>query len=320
MKNARLLFVTVVALGLAVVARGDLLNGISIVVNDSVVTYAEIQDGVMPSLQALAGRYAGQRETFDKEAEKVREDEIEELVERQLILHEFYAGGYATNVLEAFVDDSIKAKIAREFYNDRARLIKTLQANGMTYEMFRQREKETFILQYMNYHNGVSQKVIISPLKIELYYNEHKDEFKVDDQVKLRMIVITNGPDNSAPLIAREILNKIESGVPFEEMASVYTSGAQRANGGDRGWVDKTYFRPELAKVAFSLTAGQHSGVVELPEACYLMLVEDRKEAHVRPMSEVHSEIEQNLIKLEGRRLHDRWIERLKTKSFISFY
>ena len=36
-------------------------------------------------------------------------------------------------------------------------------------------------------HTG-SGKIIISPTAIEKYYNDHPDDFKVEDQVKLRMI------------------------------------------------------------------------------------------------------------------------------------
>jgi parvulin-like peptidyl-prolyl isomerase len=323
MRNLCFLIAAGALLCLTAPARADVINGISVVVNDSVVTYAEIQNGIIPQLETLARRYQAQPDVFEKEAQKVRDEEIEALVERKLILHEFIAGGYSTNVLEAFIDDRMKETIQKNFYGDRARLIKTLQAEGMTYEMYRRQEREKFILEYMTYHNANLQKVLISPLRIERYYNEHKDEFKVDDQVKLRMIVVgqpANGPPGTARKIAHEILDKIESGVPFAEMATVYSSGSQRANGGDRGWVDRTYFKPELAKAAFSLTAGQHSGVIELPEASYLVMVEDARPSHVRPLSEVHSEIEQKLKLQEARRLRDRWIERLKNKSFIEFY
>ncbi len=320
MKNLPFLVAVCAVLGSFAPGRADVINGISVVVNDSVITYAEIQAGTMPQLETLARRYPREPEIFERERQKVVDEEIEALVERKLILNEFIAGGYTTNVLEAFIDDRVKETIQKNFYGDRARLIKTLQAEGVTYEMYRRQEREKFIVEYMTYHNASVQKVLISPLKIELFYNEHTSDFKVDDEVKLRMIVVTNGPAGPARKVAQEILDKIETGVPFEEMAMVYSAGSRRANGGDRGWVDRAYFKPELASVAFSLAPGKHSGVIELPEACYLLMVEDLRTSHVRPISEVHSEIEKRLKDQEARRLHDRWIERLKNKSFINFY
>jgi parvulin-like peptidyl-prolyl isomerase len=172
-------------------------------------------------------------------------------------------------------------------------------------------------------NNSNLRKILISPLKIEQYYSGHEDEFKVDDQVHLRMIVVNQQADSApgmARRVAEEILAKIDSGVPFAEMAGVYSSGVQRAEGGDRGWVERSYFKPELAKEAFALKPSQHSGVIELPEACYLMMVEDVRPAHVRPLTEVRDDIERTLKSVESLRLRKEWIERLKRKSFIEYY
>jgi parvulin-like peptidyl-prolyl isomerase len=309
-------------------ARAELVSGISVVVNDSVITYAEIEDEVEKGAATAARRYANNPQEYDQEVQRLRSQDIELLVEDKLIVHEFITSGYTTNVLESFIDDRIRDYIKLHDYGDRTRLIKTLQAEGITYEVFRRQQREQFIIEYMTYQNNSNlRKILISPLKIEQYYDGHKDEFKVDDQVHLRMIVV-NQQTESLPgvfvinprKVAEEIMAKIDSGVPFSEMAGVYSSGSQRAEGGDRGWVDRTYFKPELATEAFSLKPGQHSGVIELPEACYLMMVEDVRPAHVRPLTEVRDEIERTLKSQESLRLRKEWIERLKRKSFIEYY
>jgi peptidyl-prolyl cis-trans isomerase SurA len=308
----------------ALTARAELVSGISVVVNDAVITYAEIEDEVMKGASTAAKIYANNPRQYDQEVERLRSQDIELLVEDKLIVHEFTTSGYTTNVLEAFIDDRIRDNIQKNYYGDRTRLIKTLQARGMTYEEFRRQQREQFIIEYMNYQNGSNlRRILISPLKIEQYYNDHQNEFKVDDQVHLRMIVVNQQSDSPAGMarkVAQEILAKIDSGVPFAEMAGVYSSGSQRAEGGDRGWVDRTYFKPELAAIAFSLKPGQHSGVIELPEACYLMMVDEVRAAHNRPLSEVRDDVERTLKKDESDRLRKQWIERLKRKSFIQYY
>ena len=305
-------------------ARAELVSGISVVVNDSVITYAEIEDEVVKGAANAALVYAHNPQAYDQEVERLRSQDIELLVEDKLILHEFATSPYTTNVLEAFIDDRIRDKIQKEYYGDRTRLIKTLDAEGITYEAFRRQQRDQFIIEYETYQNNSNlRKILISPLKIEQYYNGHKDDFKVDDQVHLRMIVVNQQPDSPTGMarrVAEEIMAKIDSGVPFAEMASVYSSGSQRAEGGDRGWVDRSYFKSELAEKAFSLKPGQHSGVIDLPEACYLMMVEDVRPAHVRPLTEVRDEVERTLRSEESLRLRKTWIERLKRKSFIEYY
>ncbi len=306
-------------MGLA--ARADLVTGVSIVVNDDVITYGEISDKVARSMAMLATLYEDDRQRLMDEARKVRIQQVDDMIERKLILHEFAANGYVTNVLESMIDEQVKKNIQADFYGDRARLIKTLQAEGMTYEMYRRQVREDFIIRYMRYQNiGEHKQLLISPLKIEKYYKDHQDTFKVEDQVKVRMIVITNsaeGAPGEARKLAGEVLKKIDSGVSFAEMAAVYSSGSQRAEGGERGWILRNTFRPELAQVAFSLKAGQHSGVIEVPEACYIILVEDVHPAHIQSLMEVRSDIERTLKNEDSTRLRKQWIERLKAKSFI---
>jgi parvulin-like peptidyl-prolyl isomerase len=311
-----------VAWGLA--ARAELVSGVSVVVNEDVITYGEIMDKVAPRIQMLSSLYANDQDRFETEARKVRDQQIEELVERKLILHEFTSSGYQTNVLDAFLEDQIKKNIQRDYYGDRARLIKTLQAEGLTYEMYRRQERENFIVNYMTYQNvDAPKKTLISPLKIEEYYTNHQDDFKVDDQVKLRMIVIdqpADGAPGEARRTADEVLAKINSGVPFAEMASVYSAGSKHYEGGERGWVDRTYFKSELANIAFSLKPDEHSGVIELPEACYILLVEDVRPAHVKSLADVRTDIERTLRTEDRTRLRKQWIERLKRKSYVRFY
>ncbi|HEX3988087.1 MAG TPA: peptidylprolyl isomerase [Verrucomicrobiae bacterium] len=305
-------------------ARADLISGISVVVDDAVITYAEIETEVNKGAPAAQQMYANDPQKFDAEIQRLRSQGIELLVEDKLILHEFTAAAYATNVLEAFIDDEINDQIHKRFFDDRTRLIQTLQAENKTYEDYRREQREDFIIRYMKSQNASSlHKILISPLKIQEYYDSHKDDYKVEDQIHLRMIVIPqdkDDPPGTAKKMAEEILAKIDSGVPFAEMAGVNSSGSQRSEGGDRGWVSRTDYKPELASAMFSLKAGQHSGVIDLPEACYLMMADDTRPAHIKAELEVRDEIERILSSQESIKLYKQWIERLKRKSFIEYY
>jgi len=63
------------------------------------------------------------------------------------------------------------------------------------------------------------------------------------------------------------------------------------------GWVERSVLRKEIADVAFQLKAGQRSGVIETPEAYYIMLVEDRPPlALPRAWAKSAEEIEKTLL------------------------
>ncbi len=129
-----------------------------------------------------------------------------------------------------------------------------------------------------------------------------------------------SGDDTNTAGLAGEILAKIKEGATFQEMASVYSQDSQRSQGGDRGWVERSLLRKELADTAFKLKPGQVSGVIETPEACYLMLVEQARLAHVKPLGDVRDDVEATLRTQEQKQLEQKWIEQMKKKAFIRLF
>ncbi len=297
----------------------DLLNGIYVVVNDAVITYNEVEESIAPVLDILNSQYRSQPDVLEQKKQQTRAEKIEELVQRELVLSEFKKAGY--QLPESYVDESINRMI-RERYGDRAKLMRTLQAQGITFEDFRKRERERIIFGALLEQHISQDKILISPHKVETYYNAHKDQFKSDDEIHLRMIVLNKNAENAASMkkLADEIAAKLDDGTPFTEMAAIYSEGAYREKGGDRGWVDRSFLKKELSDVAFSLAPGQHSGAIDLPEACYVLFVEDKRTARIKPLTEARPEIENILKAEEGKRLKDRWIARLKAKSFVRYY
>lgn len=301
-------------------ARAELINGIRAVVHDSVVTYDEVFTSAEREMALLARQYRNDPEGFRKKREELLNDKLEQSVERELVLHDFSQAGY--NLPESIVDEAVQERLREQFGGDRATLTKTLQAEGLTFEKFRQRLRDQIIVEILRAKN-ISQELVISPHKIEKYYLENQDKYKVDDEVKLRMIVLnkTGGTDGaSVRKRADEILAKIKEGASFAEMASIYSQDGHRSQGGSWDWLDKSVLRKELADVAFKLKAGECSEVIDLPEACYLIQVEGVRPAHVRPLSEIHEEIERNLLIQERARLQQRYIEKLRRKTFVRYF
>jgi parvulin-like peptidyl-prolyl isomerase len=296
-----------------------MVDGVLAVINDSVITRQQVEDFVTPAIESLRREYAGQPEAvFQQKLTGAINDGLEQLVERQLILHDFDVEGY--HLPDSVVDDLVQDRI-RERFSDRVTLMKTLQAQGETFESFRQDVRDQYIVSALRSKN-VAQEVIISPYKVETYYQAHQDDFKVEDEIKLRMIVLnkTGSDDTNTVNLAREIRDKIKEGAAFAEMASVYSQDSLRSQGGDRGWIERSVLRQELADPAFALQPGQVSDVIETPNACYLLLVEQKRPAHVKPLNEVRNEIEQSLRAQEQARLEKQWIARLKAKTFILYF
>jgi len=316
MKIFRLILILALALCPGPRLHADLVDGVLAVINDTVITRQQVEAFVAPAIESLQRENAGQPDAvLQQKLTGVINDGLEQLVERQLILHDFDTEGY--RMPDSYLDELVQDRI-REAYSDRVTLMKTLQAEGKTFERFREEVRDQAIETFMRSKN-VSQEIVISPYKVETYYQAHQDDFKVEDEIKLRMIVLnkTGSTDTNTMNLAREIRDKIKEGASFADMASIYSQDSLRSQGGDRGWVERSVLRAELADAAFALQPGQVSDAIETPDACYLMLVEQTRPSHVKPLNDVRDDIEKNLRTQEQARLEKQWIARLKAKTFI---
>src|SRR5215469_12542871 len=156
-------------LSLALRAEAELVNGIQAVVHDSIITVQEIQDMTDPYVEALRRQYGDRPDVLEQKINDAAKQNIETLIDRDLILHEFETAGYnmPESIIDQQLDDYIKAK-----YGDRVTLTKTLQQEGMTFEKFRQQYKDRMIEGAMREKN-ISKEIMISPHKVEAYYLDH---------------------------------------------------------------------------------------------------------------------------------------------------
>jgi peptidyl-prolyl cis-trans isomerase SurA len=289
------------------------IDGIQAVVHDSVITSQDVRQMTAPAVRVLQRDYRGQDEVIRKKLAQAEQENLDQLVERQLILQDFKSSGY--NLPESTLDDLVDDEL-RTQYKDRRTLAKSLQAQGSTFEKFRTKLREQYIVGAMRQKN-ISSEVIVSPHKMEQYYQAHKDDFKVDEEIKLRIIELRKPQYPDPRKTAEEILATIKQGATFEEMAATYSERTQQQKQGE--WFAKPVLRVEF-KDALKLKPGERTGIIETPDACYLLQVDDVRPEHVRPLSEVRGQIEKSFVTEERNRLEKQWVNRLKKKTFTRYF
>jgi peptidyl-prolyl cis-trans isomerase SurA len=296
--------------------RADLADGINAIVNDKIITFQEVSDFTAPAVDVLRREYADQPDLYGQKLNDTLKDGLETLIENQLILHEFET---KYNPLPDSAVDELVADEIHERYGDRITAIRSLQEQGETFEKFREDVRERYIISELRFKNLSEEKIIISPYRIENYYLLHQDDFKVGDQVKLRMIVLakSSADDKGPRKMADEILSELQKGASFQQLASVYSQDTQQ-QGSD--WIERSVLRPELAEAAGTLEPGQTSEVIETADNCYILRLEDKRPAHVKPLNDVRGAIEATLRAQEQKEIQQRWIESLKKKAFIRFF
>lgn len=295
-------------------------NGLVALVDEEVITWKDVEQEAAPAIESKVAIFSSRPAQLQKEIDKARQDALEILIERKLILHEFKKAGYS--LPDSIVEDRVKARLRERYGNDRVSMTKDLQSRGLTHERLREQERERFIVSAMRAKN-IGQEIVVSPYKIEKYYADHLDKWKVGEEVRLRTVMVNKGNTEESAATARrridEIVAKLAEGAAFAEMAGVYSDDTFRSQGGDRGWVEleKQHYHQQLNDAIRALQPGQRSGVVDTGAALWIVLLEDRRPSRVLTLPEVRGAIEENLINEERARLEKQWIDRLKAKSFV---
>ena len=147
-------------------------------------------------------------------------------------------------------------------------------------------------------------EVQVSQQDLQVYYDQHRDEFRVSEQVNVRQILIKTplpGPDGKvdqkgveeARKKADDALKQLKAGAKFEDLAKKYSEDPSGKNGGAVGWIKRGGFPvPEVDKAAFSLAKGGTSDVINAGYAFVILRVEDKQDAHLKTMAEVKDQIE----------------------------
>lgn len=273
MRAFRTILIAGAIVGMAprVCAEPERVNGVQAVVHDSIVTRAEVEFMALPAREQLFRQYRTQPAVLAKKAEDARNESLDELIERKLILSDFKVTfsepqrkALIDKEINKEVDSQLEAEIQSRTSGNRTTFIQTLQAEGITLERHRQTIRDRIILGWLRQKN-ISSELIVSPHRVEVYYLAHREEFKVQDEVKLRMIVLKCPGESEVARtekLVEDILTAIKEGATFAEMATIHSEGSQRSQGGDLGWWEPSRLNKGLADTAESLQAGQISGVM----------------------------------------------------------
>jgi peptidyl-prolyl cis-trans isomerase D len=146
--------------------------------------------------------------------------------------------------------------------------------------------------------------VQITPDDLRGYYDQHREQYRTPDQVKVSHILIKTplpGSDGKvdekgvaeAQRRAEDLLKQLKSSAKMEDLAKKYSEDPGSAKqGGSLGWIGKGQTVPEFEKTAFSLPKGQISDLVKSSYGFHIIRVDDKQDAHVKTLDEVKAEIE----------------------------
>lgn len=113
------------------------------------------------------------------------------------------------------------------------------------------------------------------------YYNNHKDDYKVDDRVSVDYVEFSKEPtEDDWAVIKQEALDikaMLDEGDDFEELAMAYSEGPSAPKGGDLGWFKQGQMVAEFNDAVFAMEKGEISEPVRTQFGWHIIKLEDRR-------------------------------------------
>ncbi len=176
----------------------------------------------------------------------------------------------------------------------------------------------------------VAEKLPVTQEDLQRYYNEHRDQFRVQDEVNVRHILVKMpppGPDGkedpkavaAAKAKAEDLLKQIKGGADFAALAKkVSDDPGSKDNGGSLGWIQKGRTVKEFEQAAFGLDKGQTSGVVQSSFGFHIIRVDDKRNAHQQTLDEVKAQIEPLVKRQKAQRDAEQLANKIETQGRTS--
>jgi peptidyl-prolyl cis-trans isomerase D len=154
-----------------------------------------------------------------------------------------------------------------------------------------QRKIQFFAFDSSNLPGG---KPAVDDAEIQAYYQAHVDQYKTQEQVQTRHILVTvpRGADAkteaAAKAKAQDALNQVKAGGNFAELAKKYSDDpGSKDKGGELPMIPTGQLDPSYAKAAMALNPGQTSDLVRSQFGYHIIQTEQKQPAAVKSVAEV---------------------------------
>ncbi|HEX2710840.1 MAG TPA: peptidylprolyl isomerase [Candidatus Acidoferrales bacterium] len=200
-------------------------------------------------------------------------------------------------------------------------LEKRVNESGLSFEDFKNNIRNSLLTQEV-IRREVGSKIIIGHDEVVKYYEEHKNSFQRPEQVYLREIFIsTDGkkeseiPDLEKKM--RGLLQRINNGEDFAELAKRYSDGTTAKSGGELGVFERGQLAKDIEDVVFKLDKGKLTDVIRTKTGFLALKVEQRYEAGLQPLEKVENEVMNRLYEGKMEPALRDYLKELRQESYV---
>lgn len=159
--------------------------------------------------------------------------------------------------------------------------------------------------------NRLIQDVEANEEEVKEYFEEHRDQFKMPRKAKASHILVGTEEE------AKDILEKIDEGMSFEEAAKEYSTCPSKEQGGDLGEFNEGQMVPEFEEAVFSMEEGSISEPVKTQHGFHIIKLVQKSDEINTEFKDVKEDVHQHVIRLKQQERYTKKINDLKEKNKV---
>jgi len=264
-------------------------------VGDTTIKVVHIQR----ALHREQGDYSERGFKNKKSFNEIRQRLLQNMIDRELLYRESLNQG--TYVREEELQREMRRY--KSLYTE-VTFQRMLEEAGLTPEEWIETKKQNLLVK--KYLDQISAKQEpMTPQQVKDYYEQHQEEFKVPESVRVRQIV-TDKKEK-----AESILRRLRNGENFAKLARDVSLSPDRKRGGDLGFITKGSF-PREFEVCFSMNPGEISPIIPSLYGFHVFKVLEKGPAKTLSLKEVEGRISLKLRQQSRERVREEVLVDLK--------
>lgn len=316
LRNSSLFFLFLVWIAPLAPAQAEIVDRVVLRVNDRIATLHQYEQRKADAMAQIQ-RQASSPEELQRMLAQLGPTVFRDLLDELLVLSR--ADQLRIRPDEAVVDQELARRRTQFGFESDDEFAAALASQGLSLAQFRGQLRDQLRFQEVMYREIVAD-IELEEDDLRRYYRANLDEFEEPESRKVREIVVLETTERQGEELARlaaEIRAEIAAGADLEVVAAGRSEDGVTSGVIDLGWVVRGELAEALEAAVWSLDVGEVSQPTDARGGLHLLIVDESREASVKPFQDVAETIEFRERSRLAQEKQDGLMRDLEAKAYI---
>jgi parvulin-like peptidyl-prolyl isomerase len=298
----------------ATAVQAEVVERIVAKVNGEIITKTQLDREVRVVLDRLGPAASAEEEA--RRLTELKQQILDQIINNMLIMQ--VARDKGLRVPPRYFEEW-KANIMKEMnIETEEEFLRAAELQGMDEATLQKQFEENLLVNEIR-RMEIENKISLTEDQIDKYYRDHIQEYTEPAKVRLREIVVRfeAGGEAAAEEKIRRLIQDIQQGADFAEVARRHSDANSREAGGDLGFFEKRELAEPLAEVAFQLAPGDVSDIIRFESSLRVIRVEEKTDEKTMSLDSVRKEIADAIYREQVEARTERYLRQLRERAII---